>query len=78
MLDNASISRVDDPAAEHMDRSVTTLDEILASAPDQTSTAGSTLLMTNFRHFLRRRVRESGSGDGGRYRRLQPDVPTPG
>lgn len=39
--------------------------------PVQTSTAGSTLLMTNSRRFLRRRVRESSGGGARRYRRLQ-------
>ena len=42
VLDNASISRVDDPAAEDMDHRVTTLEEILASAPGPNIDGGST------------------------------------
>jgi hypothetical protein len=52
MLDNASISRVDDPAAEHMDRSVTTLDEMLASAPGPDIDGGIDLTDDEFQAFL--------------------------
>jgi hypothetical protein len=52
VLDNASISRVDDPAAEHMDRSVTTLDEILASAPGPDIDGGIDLTDDEFQAFL--------------------------
>lgn len=52
VLDNASISRADDPAAEHMDRSVTTLDEILASAPGPDIDGGIDLNDEEFQAFL--------------------------
>ncbi len=52
VLDNASISRVGDPAAEHMDRNVTTLDEILASAPGPDIDGGIDLNDDEFRAFL--------------------------
>lgn len=52
VLDNASISRVDDPAAEHMDRSVTPLDEILAGAPGPDIDGGLDLTDDEFQAFL--------------------------
>jgi hypothetical protein len=52
VLDNASISRVDDPAAEHMDHSFTTLEEILASAPGPNIDGGIDLTDDEFQAFL--------------------------
>lgn len=52
VLDNASISRVDDPAAGYMDRSVTILDEILASAPGPDIDGGIDLTDDEFQAFL--------------------------
>lgn len=51
-LDNVSISCVDDPGAEHMDRSVTSLDEILASAPGPDIDGGIDLTDDEFQEFL--------------------------
>lgn len=52
VLDNASISRVDDPAAEHLNRSVATLDEILAGAPGPDIDGGIDLTDDEFQAFL--------------------------
>jgi hypothetical protein len=52
VLDNASVSAVDDPATEHMGGSVTTLDEILASAPGPDIDGGIDLTDDEFEAFL--------------------------
>lgn len=46
----------------------------LASAPGPDIDGGIDLTDDEFQAFFRRRVRESSSGDGGRHRRLQPDL----
>jgi hypothetical protein len=52
VLDNASVSPIDDPAAEHMGHSVTTLDEILAGAPGPDIDGGIDLTDDEFGAFL--------------------------
>jgi hypothetical protein len=52
VLDNASVSPVDDPAAEHVGASVTTIDEILASAPGPDIDGGIDLTDDEFTAFL--------------------------
>jgi hypothetical protein len=52
VLDNASIEPVDDPAAEHMDHSIATLDEILASARGPDIDGGIDLTDDEFQTFL--------------------------
>jgi hypothetical protein len=52
VLDNASVSAVNDPAAEHIGGGVTTLDEILASAPGPDINGGIDLSDDEFEAFL--------------------------
>jgi len=52
VLDNAGVLPVDDPAAEHMDHSIATLGEILASAPGPDIDGGIALTDHEFQVFL--------------------------
>lgn len=51
--DEATVDRVDDPAAEHLAGTVIGLDEILASAPGPDPDGGIELTDEEFRAFLR-------------------------
>lgn len=52
VLDNAGVLPMDDPAAEHMDRSIATLDEISAGAPGPDIDGGIALTDDEFQVFL--------------------------